>query len=96
MSTQPLISVIISTYNRWKKLINRLKSVFANTCKNIEVIVINDNPEENLKKALKNFNSKLVKNKNEKYVPSSKNDGAKMAKPVNATFLNLGKTSMRL
>jgi glycosyltransferase involved in cell wall biosynthesis len=37
-----LISVIIPTYNRFKYLLNTLKSVKNQTYKNIEIIVIND------------------------------------------------------
>ena len=37
-----LVSVIIPTYNRFKFLLNALRSVKAQTYKNIEIIIIND------------------------------------------------------
>ena len=36
------VSVIIPTYNRFKNLLNAIKSVKNQTYKNIEIIVIND------------------------------------------------------
>ena len=36
------VSVIIPTYNRFKYLLNTIKSVQAQTYKNIEIIVVND------------------------------------------------------
>lgn len=41
------ISVIIPTYNRFKYLLNTIKSVKEQTYPNIEIIVVNDNSKEN-------------------------------------------------
>ncbi|MAD25664.1 MAG: hypothetical protein CMO44_16005 [Verrucomicrobiales bacterium] len=38
----PLVSVIIPTYNRFKYLLNAIKSVKEQTYKNIEIIIVND------------------------------------------------------
>jgi len=77
---EPLVSVIIPTYNRKEKLTHCLDSIFNNTYKNLEVIVINDNPKENLAGYLSRFNIKLIQHKKEKYVVLSRNEGAKVAK----------------
>lgn len=42
MSPAPTVSVVIPTYNRGKQIIETLDSVFAQTFKSIEVIVVND------------------------------------------------------
>jgi glycosyltransferase involved in cell wall biosynthesis len=42
MEDIPKISVIIPTYNRFKYLLNTIKSVKEQTYKNIEIIVVND------------------------------------------------------
>jgi teichuronic acid biosynthesis glycosyltransferase TuaG len=39
---EPLVSVIIPTYNRFKYLLNAIESVKNQTYKNIEIIIIND------------------------------------------------------
>jgi len=39
---QGLVSVIIPTYNRYELLNHSIRSVLANTYKNVEVVVIND------------------------------------------------------
>jgi len=77
---EPLVSVIIPTYNRKEKLTHCLDSIFNNTYKNLEVIVINDNPKEDLTDYLSRFNIKLIQHKKEKYVVLSRNEGAKVAK----------------
>ncbi len=46
LQTQPMVSVIVPTYNRPGMLVNALKSVLGQTYKNVEVIVINDAGED--------------------------------------------------
>ena len=41
-----LVSVIIPTYNRFKFLLNTIKSIKAQTYKNIEIIIVNDKSTE--------------------------------------------------
>jgi len=77
---KPLVSVIIPTYNRKEKLTHCLDSIFNNTYKDLEVIVINDNPKEDLADYLSRFNIKLIQHKKEKYWVLSRNEGAKVAK----------------
>ena len=42
-----LVSVIIPTYNRFKSLLETIKSIKNQTYKNIEIIVVNDHSSEN-------------------------------------------------
>lgn len=41
-TSQPLVSVIIPTYNRFKYLLNAVASVKAQTYPNVEIIIVND------------------------------------------------------
>ncbi len=47
----PKFSVIIPTYNRASYLRQSLESVFAQTYKNTEVIVVNDGSDDNTKRS---------------------------------------------
>ena len=40
--SEPLVSVIIPTFNRFEYLLNAIESVKAQSYKNYEIIVIND------------------------------------------------------
>ena len=41
------VSVVIPTYNRFKYLLNTIKSVKEQTYSNIEIIIVNDNSTQN-------------------------------------------------
>jgi GT2 family glycosyltransferase len=75
-----LVSIIIPTYNRKEKLIRCLDSIFNNTYKNIEVIVINDAPDDDLSFLNKKFKIRIIQHKKGKYCVKSRNEGAKVAK----------------
>lgn len=86
----PLVSIIIPTYKRQDKLIRCVKSVFDSTYKNIEAIVINDDPKSDLKYVLNVLKHKinLVQHKHERYWVKSRNEGARMAKGELLFFLD--------
>lgn len=46
MSNDPLVSVVIPSYNRFKFVLNTIKSVKEQTYKNIEIIIVNDGSTE--------------------------------------------------
>ena len=77
---EPLVSVIIPTYNRPEKLTRCLESVFKSTYKNLEMIVINDYPKNNLKLQLKKFKIHLIQHKKELHLIKSRNEGARSAR----------------
>ncbi len=62
VKSNPLVSIIIATYNRSEILINRtLPSILAQSYKNIEVIIIGDKCIDNTASLLSNYNDKRVK-----------------------------------
>lgn len=86
MNAQPLISVIITTYNRPNNVINAINSVINQTYRNIEIIVIDDNSTlENyhaLTSLIKNlnFNIIIIRNTKNKGACFSRNEGIRAAK----------------
>jgi GT2 family glycosyltransferase len=76
----PLVSVIIPTYKRKEKLIRCLKSVLENGFKDLEVIVVNDNPQEDISYITKmNKRIKLVQNKEQSLSARSRMEGANVS-----------------
>ncbi len=78
-SENPLVSIIIPTFNRFDKLRNCLKSIEQNSYKNVEVIVINDG-KELPKYDTGKLNVKFVNHKKEVFWVKCRNEGAKMAR----------------
>ncbi len=76
----PMVSVIIPTYKRPEKLIRCLDSIFKNTYKNLEVIVINGDATKDIRLQLKKFKIRLIQPKKEIYFVEARNLGAKIAK----------------
>ncbi|MBK0381800.1 glycosyltransferase family 2 protein [Pedobacter sp. SD-b] len=56
---QPLVSVIIPTFNRGYVLHKTIESVLNQTYKNIEIIVVDDGSTDNTKKVVSTFGNKL-------------------------------------
>ena len=73
---KPLVSIIIPTYKRREKLKNCLSSLMMSSYKNIEIIVINDYPEDNLEDDVKAYGAKYYQNNAERYLAKNRNAGA--------------------
>jgi len=59
---EPLVSIIIATYNRSEILVNRtLPSILSQTYTNIEIIIIGDKCIDNTPELLSNYHDKRVK-----------------------------------
>lgn len=61
MSKQPLVSVIITTYNRAKLVQEAVQSVFNQTYKNYEIIIIDDGSVNGTKKVISQLSSKKIR-----------------------------------
>lgn len=59
--TQPLVSVVIPTYNRSKELARAIKSVLIQTHQNFEILVVDDGSEEKLKEVCDFFNDSRIR-----------------------------------
>lgn len=75
MQNEPLLSVIIPTYNRGRLILNSVTSMLNQTYKNIELIVVDDCSTDNTEEILKSINDSRIK-----YVKLEKNSGACIAR----------------
>jgi glycosyltransferase involved in cell wall biosynthesis len=78
MNTSPLVSVIIPTYNHARYLSKCLNSVFGQTYKNIEVIVVDNHSDDNTDEVLAGFvdyRLRVLKIHNQGIIAKSRNAG---------------------
>ena len=74
-----LVSIIIPTFKRLNKLEACLNSILGSTYTNFEIIVVNDNPKEDLTKPLMNYPIQLIQNNDRTFPANSRNIGATFA-----------------
>lgn len=74
---QPLVTVIIATYNRAKFISRCIDSVLSQTYNNIEIIVIDDCSTDNTRMVLKPYEkcTKVIRNQNNKGISYNSNLG---------------------
>tara|TARA_B100001996_G_scaffold351567_1_gene311694 strand:- start:52 stop:987 length:936 start_codon:yes stop_codon:yes gene_type:complete len=86
----PFFSVIIPTYNQCDFLKNALASVFKQTFKKFEVIVIDNYSKDKTTKVIKSFKKKIIykKIKNNGIIAKSRNLGIKLSKGKWLVFLD--------
>jgi len=84
-----MISVIIPAYNAAKSIQACLDSVFNQTYKDIEVIVVDDGSEDNLALALTNCKNKLtILHQDNKGAPAARNYGFSISRGEYVIFLD--------
>ena len=89
--SQPLVSVIIPTYNRPKMLAESVRSVLHQTYQNIEIIVINDsgvNVENTLIPLNRNGNIIYVKHSKNRGLAAARNTGITLSKGNYIAYLD--------
>lgn len=82
VASSPLVSVIVSTYNRPDQLAGTLRSILGQTYKNIEIVVVNDCgvEVENIVSFLNKENRiTYVRHKKNKGLAAARNTGIKLA-----------------
>ncbi|MCX8082789.1 MAG: glycosyltransferase family 2 protein [bacterium] len=87
----PLVSIIIPVYNRAELLPRTLKSVVNQTYRNIEIIVVDDGSDEDIKIICDRFNDpriRYIRHTENKGLPSARNTGIRMSKGDFITFLD--------
>ena len=88
---EPLISIIIPTYQREKKLKFALDSVFSQTYKNWEIIVIDNNSNDGSEEMIKSYKSDKILFKtisNNGNIAKSRNLGIELSKGDHLAFLD--------
>lgn len=91
MKKEPLVSIIIPTYNRGKYILNAIKSCQNQTYPNIEIIIIDDCSTDNTKHIIKSLKDKRIRyscNKKNSGAPFTRNRGIKLAKGDFINFLD--------
>ena len=90
IKTNPLVTVIISSYNHEKYVTKAIKSVFSQTYKNIELIVIDDGSKDHSAKKIlelkKLYPFKFIARKN-KGLGSTLNEAINLAKGIYISVL---------
>jgi glycosyltransferase involved in cell wall biosynthesis len=88
---QPLVSVIIPTYNRSQYVLRAINFCLKQTHKNIEIIVIDDCSKDNTEELINELHDKriiYIKNKKNLKAPASRNKGMEIAKGDYIQFLD--------
>ncbi len=83
------ISVVIPCFNSGKTINRTISSVYEQTWKNIEIIIVNDGSTDNYtKKILKEFKNVQIINQLNKGLPSARNTGIKKSNGDYILFLD--------
>ncbi|WP_456369669.1 glycosyltransferase family 2 protein [Thermodesulfatator atlanticus] len=85
---KPLVSVIIPTHNRASFLKEALDSVFAQTFRDFEVIVVDDGSSDYTVKLVANYPIRFVKRAQRRGVSSARNAGIRRARGKFLAFLD--------
>jgi len=87
----PIVSVVIPTYNRAEFITRSVKSALKQTIKNIEVIVVDDGSTDNTNQVISNINDerlRFIKLFENKGAPAARNIGLKNSKGQYICFLD--------
>ncbi len=79
----PLVSIVIATYNRANLIKRAINSILNQTYVNYEIIVVDDGSIDNTKEVVESFNKhkiRYIKHKNNKGASAARNTGIKCSK----------------
>jgi GT2 family glycosyltransferase/Flp pilus assembly protein TadD len=90
VSSCPLVTVIVPTYNRPHMLINALKSIFGQTYQSYEVIVVNDGGSDvrDLFEGLPSDSIRYLQHETNRGLPAARNTGIKAARGKYIAYLD--------
>lgn len=91
MTSSPLVSIVIPTYNRPGLLYRSLSSAIGQTYENTEIIVVDDGSQSNIRKVISCFDSgsvKLLEHDENKGGSAARNTGISEAKGEFIAFLD--------
>jgi glycosyltransferase involved in cell wall biosynthesis len=91
MNDQPIVSIIIPTYNKGEYISKCLQSVMDQTFTKWEAIIVNNYSEDNTVELIKQFNEPrfhLVDYRNHGVIAASRNEGIRRAKGKYVAFLD--------
>lgn len=85
----PLISVIIPCYNSEEWIIDSLQSIYNQTYKNFEVIIVDDGSDDNTQQVVEQFDASIIYKYQENKGPAAaRNLGGKLANGEYIAFLD--------
>lgn len=79
---EPIASIVIATYNRPEMIVRALASVLAQTRRDIEVVIIDDSPNDETEKVVKAISDQKIKyfrNVKRGNLPTARNQGVKFS-----------------
>jgi len=91
MSREPLVSIIIPTYNRAKFLPRAVNSVLNQTFKDFELIIVDDASTDNTKDIIQGFKDphiRYIKHNDNRGIAGARNTGIKTSKGEYIAFLD--------
>ena len=85
----PLVTVVIPTYMRLKQLAKAINSVYNQTYDNIEIIIVNDDPNSDIEKFINiKKNVELINHKQNQGPSAARNSGIQRAQGKYIAFLD--------
>jgi glycosyltransferase involved in cell wall biosynthesis len=91
LPTQPLVSVVIPTYNRERTLRRAVESVFRQTCQDFEIIVVDDGSADGTLQLLRSFPDqrvRILQHPTNRGAAAARNRGIAAAKGTYVAFLD--------
>jgi len=88
---RPLVSTILTTYNRAEKIVRSIQTVLGQSYKNIELIVVDDASTDNTEKVVGDINDesmRYIKHRTNKGAQAARNSGLDASKGKYIAFLD--------